>query len=124
MILDRALAAPGDENHLLDPASRASSTAYWISGRSTTGSISLGIALVAGRKRVPRPATGKTALRIGFMDEGLAPATSGEKRPFAKIGPSRPDIGHLGGQAAVAPYFAMPAYEMPTIRRPVPLLPL
>src|SRR3990167_1621530 len=54
------------------PASRASSTAYWISGRSTTGSISLGIAFVAGRKRVPRPATGKTALRIGFMREGLA----------------------------------------------------
>jgi hypothetical protein len=30
------------------------------------GSISLGIALVAGRKRVPIPATGKTALRIGL----------------------------------------------------------
>ena len=45
------------------PASRASSTAYWISGRSTTVSISLGIALVAGRKRVPRPATGNTAVR-------------------------------------------------------------
>jgi hypothetical protein len=53
------------------PASRASSTTCWISGRSTTVSISLGIALVAGRKRVPRPATGKTALRIGFMDGAL-----------------------------------------------------
>src|SRR3546814_8172893 len=58
------------------PASRASSTAYWISGRSTTGSISLGIALVAGRKRVPRPATGKTALRIGFMGTVLLAARS------------------------------------------------
>jgi hypothetical protein len=29
---------------------------------STTGSISLGLALVTGRKRVPSPATGKTAL--------------------------------------------------------------
>src|SRR5690348_16468912 len=48
------------------PASRASSTAYWITGLSTTGSISLGIALVAGRKRVPMPATGKTALRTGL----------------------------------------------------------
>src|ERR1700681_4701625 len=47
------------------PAARASSTAYWISGLSTTGSISFGIALVAGRKRVPRPPTGKTALRTG-----------------------------------------------------------
>src|SRR4029077_20006754 len=45
------------------PAARHSSTAYWISGRSTTVSISLGIALVAGRNRVPSPATGKTALR-------------------------------------------------------------
>src|SRR5688500_605871 len=46
------------------PASRASSTAYWISGRSITGSISLGIALVACRNRVPSQATGNTALRI------------------------------------------------------------
>src|SRR5216684_6514331 len=44
------------------PAAAASSTAYWISGLSTTGSISLGLALVTGRKRVPRPATGNTAL--------------------------------------------------------------
>src|SRR4051812_49497598 len=46
------------------PASLASSTTYWINGLSTMVSISLGIALVAGRTRVPRPATGKTALRI------------------------------------------------------------
>ena len=49
------------------PAARASSTAYWISGLSTTGSISLAVALVAGRKRVPRPATGRTALRNGLI---------------------------------------------------------
>src|SRR6186713_1339500 len=48
------------------PASRASSTAYWMTGLSTTGSISLGMALVAGRNRVPMPATGKTAFRTGF----------------------------------------------------------
>src|SRR5580693_8764078 len=35
-------------------------------GLSTSGSISFGWALVAGRKRVPRPAAGKTALRT-FM---------------------------------------------------------
>ena len=46
------------------PAANASSTAYWISGLSTTGSISFGLALVAGRKRVPRPATGNTAVSI------------------------------------------------------------
>lgn len=49
------------------PAAAASSTAYWMSGLSTTGNISLGIALVAGKKRVPKPATGNTALRTGFM---------------------------------------------------------
>src|SRR6202012_5207288 len=45
------------------PASRASSTAYWMTGLSTTGSISLGTALVAGKNRVPMPATGNKALR-------------------------------------------------------------
>jgi hypothetical protein len=34
-------------------------------GLSTMGSISLGWALVAGKKRVPSPAAGNTALRIG-----------------------------------------------------------
>src|SRR6185436_14381026 len=43
------------------PAAAASSTAYWMSGLSTIGSISFGLALVTGRKRLPRPATGKTA---------------------------------------------------------------
>ena len=41
------------------PAARASSIAYWISGLSTTGSISLAMALVAGRNRVPRPGNGQ-----------------------------------------------------------------
>ncbi len=44
------------------PACAASSTTYWMAGLSTTGSISFGIALVAGRNRVPRPAAGMTAL--------------------------------------------------------------
>src|SRR5271156_2614800 len=48
------------------PAATASSTPYWMMGLSTSGSISLGWALVAGRKRVPRPAAGNTALRT-FM---------------------------------------------------------
>src|SRR5579871_3187410 len=45
------------------PEWRASSTPYWMRGLSTSGSISLGCALVAGRNRVPSPAAGKTALR-------------------------------------------------------------
>ena len=48
----------------VQPAATASSTPYWMSGLSTRQSISFGMALVAGRKRVPRPAAGKTALRI------------------------------------------------------------
>ena len=40
---------------------RPSSTMYWMTGRSTTRSISLGWAFVAGRKREPRPAAGMIA---------------------------------------------------------------
>src|SRR3954467_8877914 len=54
------------------PAAAASSTAYWMSGLSTIGSISFGLALVTGRKRLPRPATGKTAfLSFAAMSEIL-----------------------------------------------------
>src|SRR6185437_8931773 len=58
------LEAPVMNTSRVAPAARASSTAYCMRGLSTTGSISLGLALVAGRKRVPRPATGNTAVRI------------------------------------------------------------
>src|SRR5215475_12900319 len=58
------LVAPVMNTRRRAPAASASSTAYWMRGLSTTGSISLGLALVAGRKRVPRPATGNTAVRI------------------------------------------------------------
>src|SRR5579885_2844776 len=49
------------------PAATASSTTYWIAGLSTRVSISFGVALVAGRNRVPRPAAGMTALRTGMQ---------------------------------------------------------
>src|SRR6266581_2923734 len=57
---------------LVIPEATASSITYWMIGLSTRGSISLGCALVAGRKRVPRPAAGKTAFRIFFMTAGNA----------------------------------------------------
>src|SRR5664280_3446154 len=69
------------------PARVASSTTYWMAGLSTTGSISLGVALVAGRKRVPNPAAGITALvtvpRVGVDEAGcsievMAPTLVGE----------------------------------------------
>ena len=40
-------------------------------GLSTSGSISFGCALVAGRKRVPRPAAGNTALRTRDVTSGI-----------------------------------------------------
>src|SRR3972149_8861848 len=49
------------------PEATASSTAYWIVGLSTMGSISLGWALVSGRNRVPSPAAGKAAFRIVML---------------------------------------------------------
>src|SRR4051795_5810481 len=53
------------------PAAAASSTTYWMAGLSTTGSISFGVAFVAGRKRVPRPAAGITALRTVRVEAGV-----------------------------------------------------
>src|SRR5215510_12659948 len=60
------LELPVMKTRLRAPADRASSAAYWMSGLSTIGSISFGLALVAGRNRVPRPATGNTAVLISF----------------------------------------------------------
>jgi hypothetical protein len=37
-----------------------------MAGLSTTGNISFGIALVAGKNRVPRPAAGMTAFEMGI----------------------------------------------------------
>src|SRR5215468_10871967 len=49
----------------------ASSITYWMSGLSTSGSISLGCAFVAGRNRVPNPAAGNTALEIRIFIQPL-----------------------------------------------------
>src|SRR3954470_9208369 len=62
------------------PEAIASSTPYWMMGLSTMGSISLGWALVAGRKRVPRPAAGKTALRT-FFDMNVYPENEMDQGP-------------------------------------------
>src|SRR2546426_8104556 len=65
------------------PALTASSTAYWIKGLSTNGSISLGEAFVAGRKRVPRPAAGMMALetfREGISSGFYGPVPANVKR--------------------------------------------
>src|SRR5678810_1087132 len=89
------------------PAAAASSTAYWISGLSTTGSISFGLALVAGRNRVPRPATGKTAVRIIEVRAIEMPISTQEPPECNEKGdrcgvthPHRPEI-HVGFACAM-----------------------
>jgi len=62
VIFNGLLAAPVMIRIWSQPEAMASSTPYWMIGLSTSGSISLGWALVAGRKRVPRPAAGNTGL--------------------------------------------------------------
>src|SRR5699024_4774460 len=49
------------------PDFTASSTRYSIVGLSTIGSISFGMAFVAGKNLVPMPAAGIIAFLIGFM---------------------------------------------------------
>ena len=58
------------------PAAAASSSAYWMIGLSTTGSISLGSTLVAGSMRVPSPATGNTTLRTRRILGPFLPASA------------------------------------------------
>src|SRR5512137_1591816 len=61
---------------------------YWMVGRSTMGSSSFGTALVAGRKRVPRPAAGMTALRIFAMatDSSRRTGVAGRERSRRRRG--------------------------------------
>ena len=74
-------------------------------------SISFGIALVAGRKRVPRPATGKTALRMGFMagsDATVRAKTGRDRRCSAQLGknmagPGSPCYNGCRARAPVRP---------------------
>ena len=49
------------------PAPIASSTVCCSDGVSNTGNSSLGTTLVAGKKRVPKPAAGITAVRTGIV---------------------------------------------------------
>src|SRR5512137_1992119 len=90
------------------PAATASSTMYWMVGRSTMGSSSLGTALVAGRKRVPRPAAGITALRMGFMSLAIYP-------PRARPGSTAPGADacrSIGGWYGAAVSLRAPALAL------------
>ena len=61
------------------PAATASSTMYWIAGRSMIGSTSFGTDLVKGRKRVPQPAAGITALEYSLVSYNPSDGSVNEK---------------------------------------------
>src|SRR4030081_3653328 len=130
------LEAPVMNTRRRAPAALASSIAYWISGLSTTGSISFGIALVAGRKRVPSPATGNTALRTGFCIE-LLDHNHGQNRrswgrdycgshgqtrtdPFRCLAVQQYVAGavDLGGEIIGAAVIGVELLHQPAVRRP------
>lgn len=69
VVLDGAFGVAADEEDFLDAALVISSMTNWMAGISTIGSMALGIVFVSGRKDVPKPATGTTALRT--MDDGM-----------------------------------------------------
>src|SRR5713101_7736902 len=95
------------------PAATASSTTYWIDGLSTTGNISLGWLLVAGRNRVPRPAAGMTAFVTG-----LVPAGPTFRRYLSAGGALVADVGRLVA-AGLEPQL-LPAHQSPEIRDVAP----
>src|SRR5476649_2955828 len=87
------------------PARVASSTTYWIAGLSTTGNISFGVALVAGRNRVPSPAAGITALvtapgaganEASGCVEVMPPTVAGQAARYGRLGrvapPTRDEV--------------------------------
>src|SRR4030088_1358361 len=82
------------------PEATASSTPYWMIGLSTRGSISLGWALVAGRKRVPTPAAGMTAFATRLvtapvLPQPTSPAPPRPQRSLAAAG----QVAQVGGVA-------------------------
>src|SRR5215207_2386008 len=85
------------------PAATASSTAYWMIGLSTSGSISFGCAFVAGRKRVPQPAAGKTAFRtrIEPRPRGMRTVARVYAAPSFRPRP-RPAAGYSTGATTAA----------------------
>src|SRR5437660_11841689 len=91
------------------PAPTASSTTYWIVGLSTTGSISFGCALVAGRNRVPSPAAGRTALRTRLTLAAISPHLEFYLAPYFR---SASVPGVFYDSAPAAPAFS-PAYLRP-----------
>src|SRR6266436_8482030 len=76
------------------PFCTSSSTTYCTIGLRATGSISFGCDLVAGRRRVPTPATGTIALLITsrlYLMEGKEKANGRSGTARATAAADRPD---------------------------------
>ena len=82
------------------PARTASSTTYWIAGLSTIGSISLGVAFVAGRNLVPRPAAGMTALWMVMT--GTVAGASGDRAVACVTTGCSPSVAGSRGRSRCA----------------------
>jgi hypothetical protein len=67
VILDRALAAAGDDDDVLDPRRDRLFHAVLDDGLVDQRQHLFGITLVAGKKRVPSPPAGKTAFRTRLL---------------------------------------------------------
>jgi len=67
VIFNCSFASFCDDNYVLDLRIYGSFTKYWMTGVSMIGSISFGIDLVAGRKRVPRSVAGIITVLIFKM---------------------------------------------------------
>src|SRR5450432_3569538 len=78
----------------LSPAAAASSTTSWMTGVSMTGSISLGVAFVAGRNRVPSPATGMTAFVTEVLSAMLRTLTTNREDFVQGMLPGEPGANH------------------------------
>src|SRR5712692_11716977 len=113
------------------PEATASSTPYWMAGLSTRGSISLGCALVTGRKRVPSPAAVMIALRTGGRaicrqctsvkaEEALKP---GRKLEIERVVDDSLLTRHVGGRGVFATPAMIGLMEMASHRLVEPHLP-
>ena len=95
------------------PASVSSSTTYCTTGRRPTGSISLGCDLVAGSRRVPRPATGTTALVMsskGSPGRSTVPYIISAARRLAA-----PSVSITGGTPCARPHVRFQIRNPPSV---------
>src|SRR5581483_8449460 len=94
------------------PEATASSTPYWMIGLSTSGSISFGCAFVAGRKRVPRPAAGNTALRTDRLTSRIVSGGARTREAHGFLGYTSTSVPRITAAlcaAAAAAWIAHPA---------------